>query len=345
MKHSRAAAVLVGAAAIAAVAFPLLVYSTSLAVFGLAHALVELRVLDRRYRVRLGTGPWRWVALALLFVFVVRIAANLGLCPRGLAHILELVGGVAATIAVVPWLVARHEIAAGSATLVAAVLVCGAVLAPLPTLLVLAVLHNLTPWPLLLDGLEARARARARTIGAVVFLVVPAVIVTGVPYRLLAAVGVTSPETTMLPTGPLFDQFAAFWGPPPLDYPTLALHVFSACAYLQCAHYVSVLLLLPSSSDAARNVSGRTVGVLVGVGAAIGVAYAIDFADARAWYGTIAGVHAWAEFPALLVVWAGWQHARHPPLDARHRPNPNDAAFATNAVTNAGTGRTTSAPR
>ena len=31
------------------------------------------------------------------------------------------------------------------------------------------------------------------------------------------------------------------------------------------------------------------------------LAYALDFVGARAWYGTLAGVHAWAEFPALLL--------------------------------------------
>ena len=38
------------------------------------------------------------------------------------------------------------------------------------------------------------------------------------------------------------------------------------------------------------------------LGACVAFAYAIDFANARAWYGTLAGVHAWAEFPALALV-------------------------------------------
>lgn len=343
MNRGLLAAVLVATAVITATAFPLLTYSLTLATFGLAHAVVELRVLDVRYRSTVAAGPWRWVLLALVGVFAIRIAANLGVVPRSSAHVLELVGGVAATLAVVPWLVQRRPAAARGGLLVAAALVAGVIASPLVTLLVLAVLHNLTPCPLLLDTLTPQRRAAGWTIGALVFVVMPLVIASGVLHQALGAVGVMAPEATLLPTGPLFDQFGAFWGPAPLDHPYAALYVFSACAYLQCAHYVAVLLLLPGASDVRRNLAPRTVGVLVGTGAAIGIAYAVDFASARSWYGTIAGVHAWAEFPALLVVWAGWQRAQ--PLDSRSKPNPNDAALATSAVTNAGIVRTTSAPR
>jgi hypothetical protein len=342
VKHTRLAAGLVAFALVGAVACPLLAYSTSLAAFGLAHALVELRVLDRRVRPRIDRATSLAVVTALATVLAVRVAANLGACTRDTAHTVELAAGIAATSVVVPWVIARRRATAVGAVLVAGALLVGVLVAPLVTLLVLAVLHNLAPWPLLLDAVAPHRRGELRAAGIVVFVAIPALIVSGVPFAALASLGLTSPEATVLPTGPLFDHFGAFWGPPPLDYPTLALHVFSACAYLQCAHYISVLLLLPTT---ASDVPPRTVAAIVVVSAAIGAAYAVDFAGARAWYGTIAGVHAWAEFPALLVVWACWQRTRHPPPVMRHSPTPNDAAFATSDVTSAAPGRTPSVTR
>jgi hypothetical protein len=34
------------------------------------------------------------------------------------------------------------------------------------------------------------------------------------------------------------------------------------------------------------------------------VGYALDFSEARLWYGVVAAVHAWIELPALLVALA-----------------------------------------
>ena len=94
----------------------------------------------------------------------------------------------------------------------------------------------------------------------------------------------------------------AFAGPSPLAHPEAALHVFAACAYLQCAHYIGVLLVLPTQAPTPMRVPPRVVIAIV-LFAMLGIiVYATDFAAARSWYGTIAGVHAWAEFPALLLV-------------------------------------------
>jgi len=288
-------------AAVAATAFPLLVYSTTLAMFGLAHAVVELRILDVRYRRSLPSVAGWVVGAALLSVFTVRVATNLGWLDRALAHDLELLSGCAAVVAMVPWCAARGPLHLLVATAVATLLVLGVLTDPLTTILVLAVLHNLAPWPLLVAVTPPGARRRLAVLGAVVFVIVPLVIATGVPFDALRQLGAVAPEASVLPTGPLFDHLGSFWGPAPDRHPAAALHVFSACAYLQCAHYLAVLVVLPRHGPAATRLAPWAVLIPVGVGLVIAATYALDFAGARAWYGTIAGVHAWAEFPALLL--------------------------------------------
>lgn len=293
-------AALLAAAAVAAVAYPLLVYSLTLASFGLAHVLVELRVLDVRYRPALATATLRLVVLALAVVFAARCAATAGWIARSLASRVELMAGCASVLVLVPRALRRRGGPALVTVVVAAALLsCVLWVSPVATLLVLAVLHNLTPWPLVAAGTTPARRRTVAWGGALVFVAVPLLIATGLPFALLR--GLAAPEASVLPTGPLFEQFSAFWGPSPLTYPGLAMHVFCACAYLQCAHYLFVLGVLPSHAPAAQRVDARVVATLVGVGLVVALAYAVDFVGARAWYGTLAGVHAWAEFPALLL--------------------------------------------
>ena len=303
MIRAGALVVLLGVAAVAAVLAPLLVYSTTLAAFGAAHVLVELRVLDVRYRRLLRPRAWHGIAIALALVFAIRCAANLDAIARPLAHRLELAAGVACVLVVVPscWALGRRS--GRLAMAVATALIGGLAISPLGTLLVLAIIHNLAPWPLVVAASDVAARRRVACVGAVVYVAVPLLLATGLPFAALAAVA--TPEATVLPTGPLFDHLPAFWGPSPAAHPELALHVFSACAYLQCAHYVGVLLMLPHVGPAVTRVPTRAVALAIAIGLVVAVTYAVDFFAARAWYGTLAGVHAWAEFPAVLVALAG----------------------------------------
>lgn len=293
-------AALLAVAAIAAVAYPLLVYSVTLASFGLAHVLVELRVLDLRYRRALPTASLVAVLLALAGIFAVRGAATAEWLTRGVASRVELWAGLAAVLVLVPRSLRRGRAHAAVTIATAAALAIGVLwVSPVATLLVLAVLHNLTPWPLVAATTPPARRRAIAWGGAIVFVAVPLFIATGLPFALLR--GLAAPEASVLPTGPLFAQFSAFWGPPPQAYPSLAMHVFCACAYLQCAHYLFVLWVLPSHAPVAQRVDARVVAATIGVGLVVALAYALDFVGARAWYGTLAGVHAWAEFPALLL--------------------------------------------
>lgn len=315
MSRSSAALVL-ALAAIAAVALPLATYAISLALFGAAHAIVELRLLEARYRPRLGRDVLMVVLAALTAVFVARVGANLGGVGRFALATTEIVAALAMLIALLPRFagagVGRRSIVA----IVGVALVLGLAYAPMHVLLASAVLHNLTPWGLLADAApSSEERRRIAGTGALVFVAVPLVIASGLPFAALARMGMVAPEATPLDLGGLDQAMGAFLPTSWTRAPELALHAFSACAYLQCAHYVAVLGLLPRRMDAAippaRRVGMRWVGGVIAAGMLLVVAYAVDFAGTRAWYGTIAGVHAWAELPALLLALAASPAAQH----------------------------------
>ncbi len=134
--------------------------------------------------------------------------------------------------------------------------------------------------------------------GALLFLGVPLLIATGLPFDLLSLWGWTAPDMSFLPTGPLSAHLGAYL-PPELQGRPWAAHAFTGVVFAQCMHYAAVLHVLP------RFQGGVTtprfgVGVVV-VTAALFLLFAGDFADGRRWYGVAAAVHAWVELPILML--------------------------------------------
>jgi hypothetical protein len=75
------------------------------------------------------------------------------------------------------------------AVMVVALLLYGSAEAPFETLVILAFLHNLTPVAFLAGRLDAAARRRAMIRSAVLFGLVPILIMTGLPREALATLG------------------------------------------------------------------------------------------------------------------------------------------------------------
>jgi len=175
------------------------------------------------------------------------------------------------------------------------------------TILVLACLHNWTPLGFLADGLPADERRRGRWLVGVAFIVVPALIATGLPSRLL---GTAWQELTVLPTGSLASNLGAYL-PSAVHHTDWAVQAFSAFVFAQCMHYAAVIGVLPriapggDGADAAIGLSripGRPWLIGVVILSAVGfIGYTADFREARAWYAIIAAVHAWVEVPVLLL--------------------------------------------
>ncbi|MCB9797498.1 MAG: hypothetical protein H6741_32815 [Alphaproteobacteria bacterium] len=290
-----------GAAALCAVLLPLATYSLTLAAFGLAHVLSELRFVDGRFGDRVG-GRLR-VGLLLLLggVIALRLARLSGALGGSLGTALEL-GLVAALMAaVLPVLPAA---ARGLGGLAIAAVGLGAAFAPVPTLLLLAVLHNWTPVGFLAEATQGAERRRVMRLCGLVFLGLPLLIASGLPGQALAAWSAT--DATLLPTGPLSGHLGAYL---PKDWQgaAFAVPLFSAIVFAQCMHYAVVIHVLPRLEGrpnpgplARLDARAFTLG-LVALGLALLVAFTVDFRQARSVYGVVAAVHAWVELPLLLL--------------------------------------------
>jgi len=306
--------------AMAASAAPLLVYTLSLAAFGLPHVLAELRYVDIRFRARL-TRPLLIGLGALIGVLVIgRIAGLAGWdgAERAPIELMILAGLAAVTL---PRL-ARQGLAPLALGLVVIGLAgFGCVTAPTVALVLLAVLHNLTPVGFLAERLRGAARRKALAACAVAFALVPAVIMAGWPRLLLAQAGWISPDATLLTTAPLSAHLGSFVPAPWLDA-AFATDLFVAAVYLQVLHYTVVIHVLPrlldESDEAETTIPWPRAKVfprlLAAVGAFTLVGFALSFGDARRAYGVFAAVHAWIEIPLLLLAVT--------PLTTTPRPSP-----------------------
>lgn len=285
---------LVAVAAVVAVLWPLATYSTTLALFGPAHVMSELRYLRRRFGGWLA-GYLLPIYALLAAVAALRAAALFNVVPRAWISPIELGLGVLLVVAV--WPRAARSWRSGLAGLtIAVVLVVGLLWAPVHTLLAVAVLHNWTPVPLIGEALGPN---RAwRWAGIVTFAVIPALIASGLPFALAGPFA--APEWTVLDAGPLSHAYGAYlW--PEIARTNAAQHVFSAVVFAQCLHYISVIGILPRLGPPAHADGRGPVGVLL-IGTAVLLAlYALDFTYARQVYGVFAAVHAWVEVPILVL--------------------------------------------
>jgi hypothetical protein len=177
----------------------------------------------------------------------------------------------------------------------------------------MALLHNLTPLGFFLEALP---RTEARTVVlrlAVPFLVLPLVIASGVPREAFAALFETNATWAPLAAGSLARHYAAFL-PPEIIASPYALDAFAGAVFAQCMHYLAVIVVLPRMAMA-RGLTGATLvpwpkglallGVIGGLCALLFLYFMVDYAQARAVYGTFAAIHAWIEVPVLLLALGG----------------------------------------
>lgn len=291
-------------ALLASVMAPLLTYGTSLAVFGGAHVLTELRYVDARFSPRLGRRL-RWgLGLLLLLVAGLRAGKALDLVSGTPAVRVELVVVAALCALVLPELaragLARLATGAGLLGLLA----WGLVHDPMLTILALAVAHNWTPLGFLAEGLPPARRRRGLFLAGLAFLLLPALVASGALQELLP----TWPEARLFASGTLTRTLGVYL-PSAWHQETWATALFSAVVFSQCMHYLVVIGVLPRLQGP-RDQSWLALGrvpdrpfllAVLGLSALAIVGYTLDFSETRAWYGVIAAVHAWIEMPLLLL--------------------------------------------
>lgn len=307
------AVVVVAATALAGFcsAAPLFAYTASLAVFGLAHVATELRYVDQRFSARFGRGTLRTLLGLLGVIVLLRLVAFVPEAAALPLRQLELAAvALLAAVAAGRCLRCGEPVAAALSVAVTAAIALGLARAPATTLVVLALVHNLTPVGFLAERLRGAARRRALALCAIAFGVVPAFMMSGMVTKWLAGSGIWRPEATPFSAGPIEAHIGVFVPGPWLDEP-FAIPLFAAAAYLQCIHYAVVIGVLPrlgagegwaGSPSVVPWPRGRWFVALTCVASAVVFAgFVQGFGDARRAYGVVAALHAWSEVPVLLL--------------------------------------------
>lgn len=294
-------AAFVAAAFVVTVALPLATYTTSLALFGLAHVLSELNYIDRRFQARLGSLA-RWIGAAILVAVAARAAAMWG----GLSPVIDAAVELSAAALLAAIAAARmaHHRAAGAVA--GAILAAGALAAPFQMLLGLAILHNLSPLGFVAEALAGKRRRRALALLAVPLIGLPLLIATGLPGAALGRLGLEWPEARFLASGPLTLNLGVYV-PASLISSDWAVYAFTGAVFAQIMHYTAVILLLPrlARENPPRWPRRGLAALVAAAGAMLFLAFAFDYGLARQLYALAALMHSWIEIPVLLIALGG----------------------------------------
>jgi len=295
-----AAAIVIGSAAAATIA-PIWTYAISLLLFGLPHVLVELRYVDERFAARLPRRAVLGFGIGIAGIVLMRMLGLFGVGWSTERITLELLLGVGLIAIALPLL--RRTKAPPLAIAAAAALVLGILYAPVTTLVVMALLHNLTPVGFLAERLTGSDRRRAMLACLIVFAAIPAFILL-------------TPASGAHLIGPLtvghLDTHLPAFVPPAMLGTEFADRLFATAAYLQCMHYAVVLHVLPRLSGGTETNHATLpwprqrifTAAVAAIGLLTAIAFAANFATTRSVYSLFAAVHAWIEIPILLIACA-----------------------------------------
>jgi len=313
MKKIIAATLLILTAAFVSIAFPLATYTLTLASFGLAHVLTELRYVNFRFNQRLNVDLQRKIVILLLIIVNLRISALLGIVNSSISASLELICVIGLVALVIPVLKAKDGKLAILGILVCTILFVGVFWIPTLMMVLLAVLHNMTPIGFIAEKLRGLQRKFALIACFIVFALIPSIIISGLPYNFLSSLNLVAPSANILQAGNLQLHLGAFV-PQQLQESTIGIHAFSAAVFLQCMHYAVVLGILPNWEKNAKNNLKNSLlqwnrqnifnKVVIFLSTLIFIYFAQSFTDARKLYSIAAAVHAWVEFPILLLALA-----------------------------------------
>lgn len=303
---------------------PLPLYLVSLALFGLPHVLWEAAFLRSRYAARWPLRWWLMLWAALLLQAAARTALWLGALSSDAAVIVDLL-----SLALLGLVLALAPAGAGWLARGAGLLLAGGMYwllahgEVLNALLLLAAVHNFTPlamaWDLAREmaredpGGRSHAAARRLAWQITLLFALPLLLAGGLwllPWQ--PATGTSHAVHGRL----LASQWPTTWGSAAL-LPALVL--------AQCLHYYCVLVLLPGAERrrTARPLLGpllRTLALVLA--AAISVYFLHDYLAARKLYAVAAGMHAWIEWPVLLLALLGLHgEGARTPLKATPSPS------------------------
>lgn len=300
------------AALLIAMQAPLATTVLGLMAFGALHNVLELRYVAGRFGSVL-SGQLLVVLIAVITAIVLcRLAATAVGQPARLAEIVLGYGVLAAAC-----IAALRGRLLALALSVLAVAAAASLRWPAYHFVVLAHLHNVVPlfflweWARRLPSVPVRRLFRVVQVGWV--LVIPALLLTGVFDKRFGGV---SSSVAAFAGNPR--PIVAATAPPAAAATDMGVRFLVVFAFLQTMHYFVWVAFLPRyAPDAARAFearapwfTGRRAWALgAGLGAALAVPFAIDYASGKALYAAFASYHAYLEFPVLIAVLLGLKHA------------------------------------
>ncbi len=276
-----------------AIAMPGPLYLVALALFGLPHVIWELGFLHSRYG---GRWPLRWLLVPVVVLLAhagLRTANWLGavsataLQVADLLALLLLMLIVAASPRGLGWRPRVGALVAGLAIMAA--LEAGYVAS---TLLFLAMAHNFTPVGLVWDMARHDPAFRPLAWRASGLFVLPLAMVA------VGAAGYWSSPLTLDGTEGLLTSWSNAAGGP------LQQAMLSAMVVAQCLHYHFVIKVLPTTErqrTGQHPLPHRVRRWAIVVSAILAGYFVHDYDEARQLYAVAAGLHAWIEWPILLM--------------------------------------------
>jgi hypothetical protein len=275
-------------AAVAALAIalraPIALTLAGFVLFGALHNLLELRYVLGRFA---GLLSGRFLAVLLGLITAIALARLVS------GRYAEILLGYTVLIVAGAWALRGRWLALG---IVMAVLVGAAALSltyPTHHFVVLTHLHNLVPLAFIWEW--ARDSRLIRAVSAVWVLVIPAGLLIGLGDGLMRLDG---PVRFSPAASPLFDG-------------QMAARFLAVFAFLQSMHYVVWVWLLPRYAPAATVQFERRMPALKGwriwaiggfAAAMLGLILWADYGTGRGIYASLAGYHAYLEFPVLLAM-------------------------------------------
>ncbi|MEQ1867432.1 MAG: hypothetical protein ABL996_22570 [Micropepsaceae bacterium] len=282
---------------------PIATFVLMISAFGLPHVLYELRYCDERFSARAPVRALAIIGVLLVVIAAARIGNGAHLIPAEVFVPIELSFGAALAFTAAYFMRVNRVLGAA----IGLIFALGATFAPIPTFLIWAWLHNLTPMGFVAEITQGAERRRWLAMLSVPFFVLPALVATGAFHQLGAYVFADTALWTSSIFGAGDKPLMSFLPPGSSD-----LTLFSAAVVAQSMHYVAVIVLLPQLLAAKQGAAHATTIVpwpswpVFGAGVA-GVAalafgiYAVSYTDARAAYAVAAAIHSWVEVPILLL--------------------------------------------
>ena len=279
--------------ALSAIAFPLTTYAVTLATFGIAHVAIELRYIHSRFNRRLDRKTIVRLIQLVLAIAIIRCVSIFGFIPSQIAQLLELGCGLGLVAIATHYLWIRDWKQGVIGTIVGCLLGIGIVRDPIVTLVIFAIVHNLTPVGFILERQGFKSSPIIWICGAI-FGLLPLLIIL---YQLA--------PIARLPLE-INDTYLRAFIAPSWQNSAVAYPLFSAVAFLQCMHYAVVIGLFsrwtPDLDNSPIQYPTKYFYLLLGsISILLFIAFQHAFVLTRASYGVVASIHAWIEIPLLLI--------------------------------------------